>query len=182
MIARAIRFANRSSPNLEMISARSASFIFFKISSREEAEDIASDTFLKAWHYLTAADRERKVQHFSGFIYQIARNKIIDVYRDRAKRQDVALEVVTNDTTGDVAGASETMDQPHDRLDQRQEVDHMLTTLKRLKQEYQEVILLRYVDELSIAEISAVMGKGQTAVRVTLHRALQKLRELSAIA
>ena len=54
-----------------------------------------------------------------------------------------------------------------------------LKGLKKLKQEYQEVITLRYVDELEIEEISAITGKGKIAVRVTLHRALKKLKELT---
>ena len=59
------------------------------------------------------------------------------------------------------------------------ETKQLLELLKKLKQEYREVITLRYVDELEVGEIAAITGKGNIAVRVTLHRALKKLKELT---
>ena len=55
----------------------------------------------------------------------------------------------------------------------------MIGLIKKLKQDYQEVLLLKYVEELKITEIAKVLGKSSVNVRVLLHRAVKKLKELS---
>ena len=64
------------------------------------------------------------------------------------------------------------------RVEANQELEKLLLTIKQLKQEYQEVVLLRYVEEMSISEIAEILSKSTLNVRVTLHRAGKKLREL----
>lgn len=144
-------------------------FIFFKIGDRSNSEDIASEVFLKAWNYLSDADRA-PVQSFSGFVYQIARNAVVDWYRDHAN-----APVSSIDTVQEVSIVS-TADPAH-AADQAREMERVYRAIKKLKQEYQEAVILRYIDELSISEIAVIVGKGQTAVRVTLHRAMKKLRD-----
>ena len=63
-------------------------------------------------------------------------------------------------------------------LGERLEAEKIIQALQKLKQEYREVVTLRYVDEMEIGEIAAVTGKGHIAIRVTLHRGLKKLKEL----
>ncbi len=146
-------------------------FIFFKISHEEEARDLASDTFLRAWDALVQ-EREKPIQHFGAFVYGIARRLVIDVYRERAKRQETSIDFLGEDEVVFV-------DQPEERVHNQQEAERLLRLLKKLKQEYHDVMLLRYVEDLSIGEISQILEKGQVAVRVTIHRATQKLKELS---
>lgn len=143
-------------------------FVFFKVSSREEAEDITSEVFLKAWHYF---QENKEIKSFSGLLYRIARNCIIDLYRVKASRP----EVLTQDPIEIGDGGRWYAD-----LNDKAEAKKVLQALKKLKQEYQEVITFRYVDELEVAEIAEIVGKGQVAVRVTLHRALKKLKEIIA--
>lgn len=146
-------------------------FIFFKISNEEEAKDLASDVFLKAWDYLNNRSREKQIQHFGGFIYRIARNAIIDVYRTRAKNMESSIDSLDE--------ARLPVESPQDTMHTQMEAKQLLAVIKKMKQEYQDVLLLRYVEELSISEIAEILEKGQTAVRVTLHRATKKLKELS---
>ncbi|OGH69789.1 MAG: hypothetical protein A3C90_02065 [Candidatus Magasanikbacteria bacterium RIFCSPHIGHO2_02_FULL_51_14] len=146
-------------------------FIYFKISNREEAEDLTSDVFLKLWNYLID-DRSRRpdVKSVSGLAYAIARNTVVDWYRDRAKKQEQALiEELVEPAAADIV----------EKLHTAYDADQLLRVIKTLKQEYQEVILLRFIEELSITEIADVIGKKKTAVRVTLHRAVKKLREMT---
>lgn len=145
-------------------------FVYFKVSSHEEAEDITSEVFLKAWNYL----RENKeIKSFSGLLYRIARNSVIDMYRARAAVKGAEAVSIHNKDFSDVAGSSWT-----EKMNVRLAADDLLQVLKKLKQEYQEVITLRYVDELEIGEIAEITGQGKIAVRVTLHRAIKKLKEL----
>ncbi|MEK7213442.1 MAG: RNA polymerase sigma factor [Patescibacteria group bacterium] len=145
-------------------------FVFFKVSNHEEAEDITADVFLKAWNFI---NEHKEIKSFSGLLYRVARNCIIDVYRARASQPELLSK--------DEVGAVEQSDggRWYAGLSVQIENQKVVQGLKKLKQEYQEVITLRYVDELEIEEISAITGKGKIAVRVTLHRALKKLKELT---
>lgn len=144
-------------------------FVYFKVSSHEEAEDITSEVFLKAWHYV----QERKeIKSFSGLLYRIARNCIIDLYRRKSAKPESFLEeeIEKGFEAGD---KGKWLKEIGDKI----EAEKIIFTLKKLKQEYQEVITLRYVDELEIEEIAEIIGKGKVAVRVTIHRAIKKLQE-----
>lgn len=145
-------------------------FVFFKVGSHENAEDVTSEVFLKAWQYLIGgSDSASEIKSFSGLLYRIARNSIIDFYRTRASKNEVPIE---DDT--EVSDSGKWYGELGDKI----ETEKIIQTIKKLKQEYQEVLTLKYVDELDVKEISEITGKGQVAVRVTLHRALKKLKEI----
>ena len=145
-------------------------FIFFKIGDRANSEDIASDVFLKTWNYLSDSER-LPVESFSGFVYQIARNAVVDWYRGHANTAEHAIEAAHEMEAPAASSPNSAVENMHD-------LDRTYRAIKKLKQEYQEVVHLRYIDELSIGEIAVIMGKGHTSVRVTLHRAMKKLREV----
>jgi len=145
-------------------------FVFFKVGSHENAEDVTSEVFLKAWQYLIGGtDSVSDIKSFSGLLYRIARNSIIDFYRARASKNEVPI----NEDL-DVSDGGNWYGQLGDKI----ETEKIIQTIKKLKQEYQEVLTLKYVDELEIREICEITGKGQVAVRVTLHRALKKLKDI----
>lgn len=147
-------------------------FVYFKINSKEEAEDIVSNVFLKIWSYLTEYT-EKEIESFSGLIYRVARNAVVDFYRQRASRPESAWE-----ENPDLAVEEE----GYKDAEVGQEMEQLMRLIKKLKQEYQEVLLLKYVDDLSNNEISDILGKSKISVRVTLHRAVKKLKELSVCA
>lgn len=143
-------------------------FVYFKVSSHEEAEDITSEVFLKAWHYL---QEKKEVKSFSGLLYRIARNAIIDMYRSKAGKPESPLAEDFDPGDGGKWYAD---------ISSKVDAEKVIHALKKLKQEYQEVITFRYIDELEISEIAEITGKGAIATRVTLHRALQKLKQILA--
>ncbi|HAZ29046.1 MAG TPA: hypothetical protein DCY48_04725 [Candidatus Magasanikbacteria bacterium] len=151
-------------------------FVAFKVSKREEAEDITGDVFLRVWEYLTrSANDEKHIRSFRGLIYQIARNAIIDHYRKQASRQEYPLESME-----DVQGQSsmELMTEVDNLLDTQAQMQHLARAIKKMKLEYQEIVFLRYTEGLSTAEIAHILGKKKTAVRVTLHRAMNVLKKI----
>ncbi len=145
-------------------------FVYFKIGNKEEAEDATNDIFLRTWNYLINTPHKR-VQSLSGLLYGIARNTIIDIYRDRAKKQMIHLPVEELES---IASEGSILD----RLQIDQDASMVEKHLRLLKQEYQEVILLHYIEELSIHEIAEMLGKKPLNVRVLLHRAIKKLKTL----
>ncbi len=146
-------------------------FVFFKVSGHEEAEDITSEVFLKAWNYIS---EKKDIKSFSGLLYRIARNSIIDLYRSKSLQANPLLlsELPEGMELGDAGKWVE-------KVGGALEAKRIIQALKKLKQEYQEVVTLKYIDELSVAEISEITGKGKIAVRVTLHRAIKKLKEMT---
>lgn len=144
-------------------------FIFFKISHKQEAEDLTSEVFLKTWNYLTE-DQAAPVRTFGGLIYSIARNSVIDWYRKRAKASEYELA----EEIADVAGVDMA-----EKININQETEQLLKLVKTLKQDYQEIILLKFIEGLSVSEIARILGKKNIAVRVTIHRAIKKLKELN---
>lgn len=144
-------------------------FVYFKVSSHEEAEDITSEVFLKAWHYVQEG---KEIKSFSGLLYRIARNSIIDLYRRKSSKPESQLD-------DQIENGFDPSDKGKwfSELTNKLEAEKVLKALKKLKQEYREVITLKYVDELTIEEIAEIVGKGKINVRVTLHRALKKLQE-----
>jgi RNA polymerase sigma-70 factor (ECF subfamily) len=141
-------------------------FVYFKVSSHEEAEDITSEVFLKAWHYI---QEKKEIKSFSGLLYRIARNSIIDLYRARASKGEVLMDEEFEIGDGGKWYAN---------LNTKVEAHRVVEALKKLKHEYREVITLRYIDELEMSEIAEITGKNNLALRVTLHRALAKLKTM----
>ncbi len=146
-------------------------FVYFKVSNQQEAEDITADLFLKAWKYLTNDDT-KEVGSFSGLIYDMARNATVDWYRKNAQSHICALDDIMHLSDG-----SDMAQSTADRFDSHA----LIKQIKTMKHEYQEVLILKFVEELSMTEIAALLGRSQVSVRVTLHRATKKLKEIAKV-
>ena len=150
-------------------------FIYLKTSSKETAEDLASEVFLKYWKRIKKGMEDESLGEViandktKSFLYKIARNLIIDFYR---KKEPSTVEI-------DSDIKDKIQDQKQDILayiSAKQEVEEMMEALRKLKSEYCEIIILRYVEELSISEIAEIIGKSSGSVRVQLHRATKALK------
>jgi RNA polymerase sigma-70 factor (ECF subfamily) len=140
-------------------------FIYFRVGHKEVAEDILSDTFVKGWQKINQINSP---QALSGWLYQIAKNNIIDYYR--LKRESIALSEV-----------EEFLEDEADPVDSANLVfqeKKILELIELLPKEQQEVIKYRFFEDLSNEEIAYVMSKSEGAIRVIQHRAIAKLKEL----
>lgn len=144
-------------------------FVFIKVSNKQVAEDLTQEIFMKVWQHLVD---KKDIQNFQAFIFKVARNSIIDHYR-RAYRQELPLEYVDE-------SQHEVIDEKIEHLDKLLDSENLLKLLKELKPEYQEVLLLRYVEDLSIDDIAGILQKDKNNVRVLIHRALAKLKTLAS--
>ena len=140
-------------------------FVFIRVSDRATAQDITAETFL---HLLKIIKKQTRIENPKALLYFIARGLIVDYYRKNKKT--LPIEVAENQT--DLSQAD--LDK---QMDEKQELAIIYAKVKRLKHEYQEVILLRFVEDLTIPEIASVIQKKENAVRVLLHRALQSLKK-----
>ena len=140
-------------------------FIFYRVSHKEVAEDIAEEVFIKAFSRISSI---RANATFEGWLYRIAKNLVIDYYRQ--KNPTVALEEVENT----LVYQSNVIDAIN--LSEQQKI--LLQILKELGAEQQVVIKLKFLEGLENAEIAELLDKNEGAIRVIQHRAIAKLREL----
>jgi RNA polymerase sigma-70 factor (ECF subfamily) len=148
-------------------------FVYFKVVNKEEAEDVTSMVFLKCWNYIYEGNLG-DYGTLKPLLYKIARNTIIDHYRKASNRESVSID--------DVANTAVVIDEKQDPLEEAAvsiDFQHVIENkLPQLKDEYREVIILRFINELSIAEISKILNKTNGNVRVLIHRALDSLQQL----
>lgn len=154
----------------DLFARRIYRFVYFKVSSVEEAQDITADVFLKAWSYLID-EKGQDIRHLSAFLYGMARNRVIDHYRSMS-REALPLAEHAEETIADARDA-------YAKIDAKIDTNLLEKQLRSLKDEYREVLVMKYLDELDTAEIAKILGKSHGNVRVLLHRALEAVRELT---
>jgi len=146
--------------------SRIYAYIYHRIGDARAAEDLAADVFV---HMLEAV-RDQKAWRTSltGWLYRIAHNLVIDYYRRRSKREGPPLDER-------IVG---TADEHKLSLEALLTRERLRMTIQRLTEEQQQVIFLRFVEDLSNAEVAEVLGKTEGAIKALQHRALTTLREI----
>ena len=129
-------------------------------------QDLVQDTFLKTWKYLA---RGGKIEVMKAFLYHILNHLIVDQYRrHKASSLDELVENGFEPTAGDSTKLL------FDTLDGK----GATLLIKHLPSPYQEVLHMRYVQDLSLQEMSRITGKTRNAMAVQVHRGLAKLKLL----
>lgn len=144
-------------------------FIFFKVSSHETAEDLTAEVFLKTWQYLNEPE-SREIINLNALLYQSARNIVIDYYRSSQREilpGDDSLKLIEDSRQQSLL----------EKVEIGTEIENIERHLRKLKDEYREVIILKFIDELSNKEIAKILDKSTGAVRVLTHRALKVLKD-----
>jgi RNA polymerase sigma factor (sigma-70 family) len=138
--------------------------------SREDAEDLLLDVFLAAFERggLAAFPEEEQV----AWLRQVARYKLIDYYRRRARRSTTSIDAYAEEMYEDEALAPEQVALHHE------EERRLRAAVQQLSPEQQQVLRLRFGEGWRTAHIAEVMGKQEGAVRMVLSRALKLLRGL----
>lgn len=144
-------------------------FVTFRVRSQQEAQDITAEAFLKAWQYISTS--QKHIKDFRALLYRITRNLVIDHYRSQSREvtafEEGGLEKIV-DTSSDLAA----------NVEHRDDVREVLQVLDQLPDDHKELIILRFIQDLSIKEIAAVQDKTNGAIRVALHRAIKQVKAL----
>ncbi len=140
-------------------------FIFLKVNSQEIAQDLCSETFLRGWEAFRKSNP--KIENPSAFLYQIARNLVTDYYREKGRAQVVSAEFGL-------------IIDPRQNLEEKSlvesDIDRIRMNLANIREDYQNVIIWHYLDDLPIPEVAKLLGKTEGATRVLLSRALKVLK------
>ena len=145
-------------------------YIYYKTGSANEAEDLTAQVFLRAWEAISGY--EWRDYPFSAWLFRIARNLVVDYHRARR-------DTVTLDGPEDRAEIRpDDDDAPEKSLQALFTSQQLQQAVSQLTEEQQEVIILRFIEGYSTAEIAVLMGKREGAVRGLQFRGLATLREL----
>jgi len=140
-------------------------FCYYRTSSASDAEDLTAQIFLAA---LEGLARYRQDGHFAAWLFSIARKKVADFHRrslhpPHATLDEASLPPIHSDLALDVETS-----QRRERLSER---------IQALAEEERELVHLRYVAELSFAEIARTLQKNEEAVKKSLYRLIARLKQ-----
>jgi len=139
-------------------------FIYYKTLHKETAEDLTAETFLKAFKKFDTFD-ERKGK-FSTWLYQIARNTVIDFYK--LKKNYLNID--------DIWDLSDDKDILQD-IENIQRLEKVKSYLKKLDKDQREIIILRVWNDLPYKEIALILGRNEADCRMLFSRAIKQLRD-----
>jgi RNA polymerase sigma-70 factor (ECF subfamily) len=147
-------------------------FVYFRVGNRQLAEDLTSDTFLRALKRIGSFTWQGR--DLGAWLVTIARNLVADHFKSGRYRLEV--------TTGDVLDADRE-DRGPEGSPESAVVDHitnvaLLTAVKQLNPEQQECIVLRFLQGFSVAETAQTMGKNEGAIKALQYRAVRALARL----
>jgi RNA polymerase sigma-70 factor (ECF subfamily) len=140
--------------------------IYYRVGNEVDAEDLTQQVFIKAWQ---AIDRyKRKASPFVAWLMTISHNLVIDFYRTKKDRVYLEAEVLANDPASN----------PEQVVETSFEQQRLRRAILQLGGDEQQVVILRFIEGFEYFEIASLLKKKEGHVRVILHRALVKLRNI----
>lgn len=142
-------------------------YVYYRTGNIHDAEDLTARVFQRAMkHIVNYTDRGVP---FSAWLYRIAHNLVANWYRDRSRKQEIPLD--------DLPILIAKGDHPEKNLVRSQEQEALLRMIRTLPSERQNLLILKFVEDLSNAEIGSIMGRSEGAVKSLYHRTLLALRD-----
>lgn len=139
-------------------------YCYFRVHSKEDAEDLSGKVFMKTWDYLRQGNT---IDNMRAFLYRSAHNLIVDFYKTSKKDREVSIHAFGEDEIDlpdetDLAGDTE--------------IKHTAEDVKRklelLPEAYRDIIIMKYINDLTISEIAQATGMTENNVSVKLHLSL----------
>lgn len=139
-------------------------FAYQYVSNQPEAEEITQDVFVKAWRSMKKFDLKRS---FRAWIFQIARNTIIDYLRK--KKSQAVLEIDSEDENFDIADTGPT---PQEIFEKKESADRIKKIMEGLSIKYKTVLTMYYESQLNFREIAEITGESIDTIKSRHRRAL----------
>jgi RNA polymerase sigma-70 factor (ECF subfamily) len=142
-------------------------YVYYRTGNVHDAEDLSARVFYRALHHIhTYTDRGVP---FSAWLYRIAHNLVANWHRDRSRHQEIPLS--------DAPTIHYKGEPPEVAVMQTQERDALLRLIRQLPSERQHLLILKFLEHMSNAEIGETMGRSEGAVKSLYHRTLLSLRD-----
>ncbi len=140
-------------------------YIFLKVSDREKAIDLTQETFTRCYEYI---QRGTEIEHMKSLLYRIAHNLVIDSYR---KHKESSLDGLLEEGFDYGDDAEKTLESQIDGT-------KVLDIVETLPEKYRDVIIMRYVEDMSVKEIARIVGETENTVSVRIHRGLEQIKKI----
>jgi RNA polymerase sigma-70 factor (ECF subfamily) len=142
-------------------------YVYYRTGNTHDAEDLTARVFQRAMkHIHNYTDRGVP---FSAWLYRIAHNLVANWHRDRSRRQEIPIN--------DLPVLPAKGDQPETTLVRTEQQEALLRLIRKLPPERQHLLILKFVENLSNAEIGQIMGRSEGAIKSLYHRTLLSLRD-----
>jgi RNA polymerase sigma-70 factor, ECF subfamily len=142
-------------------------YVYYRTGNHHDAEDLTARVFFRAMGHIDSYT-DRGVP-FQAWLYRIAHNLVANWHRDRGRRKIIPLD--------EFVASRLTSDAPDKHAEAKEERDRLLAAIRRLPEERQQLLALKFVENLSNAEIGAIMDRTEGAIKSLYHRTLIALRE-----
>ena len=143
-------------------------YVYYRTSNTNDAEDLTARVFHRAYRHIS--NYKEKGYPFSAWLYRIAHNLVANWYRDNKRKNEIPLD----DSLPLVASQSH----PERSLIHMEEQKTLMDAIKTLPTERQELLILKFVEPLTNAEIAMIMGRSEGAIKSLYHRTLNSLRDI----
>ena len=143
-------------------------YIYHRVGQAELAEDLTGQVFMRMLEAIHSGQAWRT--SFSGWLYRIAHNLVIDQYRQRSRATFVDID--------EVPPISETDSEPSRSVQASMDRESLQAALSQLTEDQAQVITLRFLEELSIAEVATIMERNEGAIKALQYRAVIALRRI----
>jgi RNA polymerase sigma-70 factor (ECF subfamily) len=151
----------------ERYVGRIYNYIYYRTGDVHEAEDLTARVFYRAMAHV-----ENYWQHgvpFAAWLYRIAHNLVANWHRDRSRRRDIRLD--------DMISLAWRGAGPEHLAEQSEEARGLLEAIARLPAERQQLLILKFAEDMSNLDIAQVMGRTEGAIKSMYHRTLIALRD-----
>ncbi|MEK7140519.1 MAG: sigma-70 family RNA polymerase sigma factor [Patescibacteria group bacterium] len=139
---------------------------FFRVRNDEIARDVMQEAYAKTWEYLA---RGNEVINIRAFLYKVANNLIIDGWK---KKREESLDKMREESGFDPATAE------HIATHHSAEMREVIEAINSIDKKYRDVVIMRYVDDMSPREIATILNESENAVSVRIHRGLQSVKHI----
>ena len=143
------------------------SYVYYRTGNQHDAEDLTARVFFRALSHIS--NYVEKGVPFQAWLYRIAHNLVANWHRDQGRRKIIALD--------EYVAHSLTSEAPDRLTEEREERSQLLDAVRLLPEDRQQLLLLKFVEQMSNAEIGVIMGKTEGAIKSLYHRTLLALRE-----
>ena len=141
-------------------------YCYFRVYDRQRACELMQECFMRTWQSIVDG---KEIKSMRAFLYRVANNLIIDHVR---KKKEASLDAMTE-------GGFDPGNDGHKEIELAAEAGQVMKLLDRIDEEHRDVVVMRYLDDLSPKEIAEAIGETENVVSVRLHRAMKKLREFA---
>lgn len=142
-------------------------YIYYRTSNQHDAEDLTARVFFRAMSHI--GNYVDKGVPFQAWLYRIAHNLVANWHRDQGRRKIIALD--------DYVAHSLKSEAPDHLAEEQEEQERLMQAIYQLPEDRQQLILHKFIDQMSNAEIGEIMGRTEGAIKSLYHRTLLSLRD-----